>query len=124
MSLLDPFPESIGSGVVLELQDSDEKSLVPTNAFSTSYLERRLEIDQNPLVNHGITSLRTDPLRSDYIETQTEGSKHEDAQVRQNCPISSLQSDEVNCRVLIQPSEPDGFEIPGAKWVTLLPLHV
>lgn len=124
MSGLDSFPKSIGSGVVLELRDSAEQSLVPTNAFSTSYLERRLEIDKNPLAHNGTTSEKTDQVPSDYIEAQIGSSGHEDVQIRQNCPISSLQSAEVNCRVLVQPSEIDGFEIPDARWVTLLPRHV
>ncbi|KAI1119259.1 kinase-like domain-containing protein [Nemania sp. NC0429] len=47
MSLSDPFPASIGNGVVLELQDLDEKSksLVPTEPFPAGYIERQLEID-------------------------------------------------------------------------------
>ncbi|KAI0970009.1 kinase-like domain-containing protein [Xylaria arbuscula] len=86
------------SGGVPECQDPVKESTELTNPFSTGHIERQLE-----------------------FEAQKTVFEPEDVQMSQDCPIASLDSDHLNCRVLIQPKDPKCFDCIGFKWVNLLP---
>jgi hypothetical protein len=107
--------------VVLELQ---EESVDPTNPFSSSYIHHRLENDARE-GDGSERSSKTNSFSNSVIEARIRTSKQQGAsQLRQGYPIASLASTHLDCRLLFQPAEVDGIEIPGAESVTLLPLEV
>jgi hypothetical protein len=131
MSFSNAFPESIAAGVALDFrglseQDPDQESLDPTNAFSTSYIDRQIEeLNQNhAIVCRDDGSEKTNSFPAGYVESRIDASTHPDStQAHQDRPITSLQSAQLHCRLLIRPSNVDDFDykISGAKWATLPP---
>ncbi|KAI0202666.1 kinase-like protein [Astrocystis sublimbata] len=104
---LDPFPDAVASGAVLELP---EDSFEPTNPFSTGHVENRiLESLQHETKQSGSTSIEA-RLRSP-----------ESCRAQRDCPIASLQSTHLDCRLLFQPVEIHGIAIAGAEPATLFP---
>ncbi|KAI0406317.1 kinase-like protein [Xylaria palmicola] len=108
---LDPFPDAVASGAVLELQ---EESFEPTNPFSTGHVENLIQENlQHESKQSGSTS----------IEARLRTPESRDA-AQQDCPIASLQSAHLDCRLLFQPVEIHGIAIAGAEPATLFPTGV
>ncbi|KAI0190139.1 kinase-like domain-containing protein [Xylaria flabelliformis] len=92
MSPTDPFSESIKTGVI---PDTDE---VPPNPVEST------------------DSDKTVAYPSGFVEARIRATQHN------YHSITSLDTSQVDYRVLILPEEPQHFDIPGAEWATLHPI--
>ncbi|KAI0548137.1 kinase-like domain-containing protein [Xylaria curta] len=92
MSPTDPFSESIMTGVI---PDTDE---VPPNPVEST------------------DSDKTVAYPSGFVEARVRATQH----IYHS--IASLDTSQVDCRVLILPRQPYNFDIPGAEWATLHPI--
>ncbi|KAI1739808.1 kinase-like domain-containing protein [Xylaria scruposa] len=94
-----PFSESIKTGVVLEAPDTDE---IPPDPVESS-------ANSDKMVSYP----------NGFVEARIRATQH---QSQHNYSITSLDTSQVDCRVLILPEKPDQFNISGSEKVTLRPV--
>ncbi|KAH8655717.1 kinase-like domain-containing protein [Xylariales sp. PMI_506] len=121
MPVADSSPNAVGQhsvphNVSLEEQHSD----ILTNPFSSSYNQwpKTGEL-QNP---QSLSSTQnTNPFPAGYVESHAAALRHQRGLDQKDIPISHLDTTTLSYRILVQPSQTEGFRIPNADQFPLYP---